>query len=64
MKKFKLQIPLPKSEAAADFLYANEVRVMLSYSVSDFFDSKIIIICAVPDDKIASFQEQFKTCII
>lgn len=59
MKRIKITIPVSMDETVAQWLFENEIRMLLSYSVSDFFDSKLIVICGVPDEKVAAFQTQF-----
>jgi hypothetical protein len=36
---------------------------MLSYAVDDFFSCQITVLCAVPDEVLPKFQEEFKTFI-
>lgn len=60
MKRIKIVIPAAQDEAAAQYLFEKEVRVLLSYSVSDFFDNKIVIICGVPEATVTDFQTHFK----
>jgi hypothetical protein len=59
MKRIKITIPVSMDETAAQWFFDNEVRMLLSYSISDFFDSKLVIICGVPDEKVTAFQTQF-----
>lgn len=64
MKRYTLVMPQANAELAAQWLFENEVRMLLSYSVSDFFsDTKIVIICGVPDDKETAFKTQFSKSI-
>ena len=64
MKKTKIVIPQSIADATATWLFENEVRVLLSYSTSEFFDdNKINIICAIPEDKANLFQTQFQKYI-
>jgi hypothetical protein len=63
MKRVKIVIPAAQDEAAAQFLYEKNVRVLLSYSKDEFFDSKIVIICGVPDEALTDFNTHFKTNI-
>lgn len=63
MKKVKIVIPQNQDDATAQWLFEKEVRVLLSYSISDFFDSKVVIICGVPDAALTEFQTHFKNVI-
>lgn len=64
MKRYTIAVPQANAELAAQWIFENEVRMLLSYSTSDFFsDTKIIIICGVPDDKEAAFKTQFAKSI-
>lgn len=63
MKRFTIQIPVNQADATAQWLFENEIRLLLSYSVDDFFNAKIIIVCGVPDEKVTIFQTQFSKVI-
>lgn len=60
MKQVKIVIPQAQDMSASLWMFNNNVRVLLTYSKDDFFDSKIVIICAVPDEALTAFTEQFK----
>jgi len=61
MKRVKIVIPIAQDEATAQWLFDKNIRVLMSYSKDDFFDSKIVVICGVPDEVLAEFQTQFKS---
>lgn len=63
MKRVRIIIPVSADESTAQYLFEKNVRVLLSYSKDEFFDSKIVIICGVPDETFADFQTHFKANI-
>jgi len=63
MKRFTIVINPSAAEATAQWLFEKSVRVLLSYSKDEFFDSKIVVICGVPDEAVAEFQAKFQSVI-
>lgn len=59
MKRVTISVQQNAAEATAQWLFEKQVRILLSYSKDDFFDSKIIIICGVPDEVLPEFQTKF-----
>jgi hypothetical protein len=58
MKKVKLSLPKNKVDAFVDFTFANEIRILISFTEGgEWFDAvKVVCICAMADDKVAAFQ--------
>jgi hypothetical protein len=63
MKRVTIVISPNIADATAQWLFEKSVRVLLSYSKDEFFDSKIVIICGVPDEAVAEFQTKFSSSI-
>jgi hypothetical protein len=59
MKQFKVVIPVKIADAFATYLFANEIRTILSWGSEDFFSGseKITVICAATDEKAAEFAK-------
>jgi hypothetical protein len=62
MKQVRLKFPLNKADAFAEFSFTNSIRVILSWSVDDFFDAKLVVICHFEAEKeeIVKNSEWFK----
>ncbi len=63
MKRVTIVISPNEAQAVAQWLFEKSVRVLLSYSKDEFFDSKIVIICGVPDETFPEFQTKFSSQI-
>lgn len=55
MKKVRLIFPPNMADAIAELMYNNAVRVLLSWSTDDFFDTKIVVIAGVPPEAETTF---------
>ena len=63
MKRVTIVISPNIADSTAQWLFEKSVRVLLSYSKDEFFDSKIVIICGVPDETLPEFQTKFSNLI-
>jgi hypothetical protein len=63
MKRSTIIINANLADATAQWLFENSIRVLLSYSKDEFFESKIIVICGVPDEKETEFKTKFASQI-
>jgi hypothetical protein len=63
MKRVTIIISPNIADTTAQWLFENSIRVLLSYSKDEFFDSKIVIICGVPDENFPAFQTKFSSLI-
>lgn len=63
MKRVTIVISPSVADATAQWLFENSVRILLSYSKDEFFDSKIVIICGVTDEALPAFQTKFSSFI-
>ena len=63
MKQVKVIIPGSLAAHLATWTFENGVRILLSYSTDDFFNLKIVVFLAVPDDKVEATRTEFKNHI-
>jgi hypothetical protein len=63
MKRITILIPVSQADSVAQWLFEKTVKVLLSFSQDEFFDSKVRIICGVPDEVVPEFQTKFSSQI-
>jgi hypothetical protein len=63
MKRVKIKVPVNMDESTAQFLFENEIRMLMSYNTDGFFESSLVVICGVPDEKWNVFEAKFKSYI-
>lgn len=65
MKKVKLKMPISSVDAFALFLMENEINVVLSWSISDYFDTSFYCIAGVTEEQgVKLLASSFKKFII
>ena len=60
MKFYKLKMPVRIGEHFAKWTFEKGVRIILSYSVDEFFDANLLAYCAVEEgEKETAFAGEF-----
>lgn len=55
MKQAKVKFPTGKADAFASFTFDNKIRVLLSWTKDEFFESQLVCVIAIPDE----FADEF-----
>lgn len=65
MKKVKLKMPVSKADSFAVYCLENGINTVLSWSVSDFFDTSLYVVAGVtPEQETPFLASPWKQFII
>lgn len=64
MKQATVKLPMKQAAHFAKWCFEKNVKILLSYTMSDgFLGENIMVECAVPDEVLETFKTEFKNYI-